>query len=136
MFVRRYNKKLDLIPDADGITIDIVDAFSRLNFVRDIKSKRSGDVNYFISVLLITNEESLSGSELNEIFHMTEYISYENNRYKIDYNSILEEGKPRYHQVQIELASWNDKFYFTVCLDFRCSTLDSLSSIAEIKKLH
>ena len=118
MFVARYNKKLHLIPEADGITIDIIDAFSRLEFVKDIKLKCSKSPKYYIQVLLITDKELLGAPQLKELFNMIKYIDFGTTRYKIDYMNKLEEGKLRYRNVQIELASRNDKEFFTVDITF------------------
>ena len=45
---------------------------------------------------------------------MIDYISYDTTRYKIDYKSEVENKKLKYKNLQLELASWDSKVFFTI----------------------
>ena len=119
MFTKRYSKKLEEIPENDGILIDSFDAFANLEFVESIKVNRKAPKN-LIDFLLLINKSSLNTSDLNDLLGMIDYISYETTRYKIDFNSRVDNKVLKYQNVQLELASWNSKVFFTIGI--RCTS--------------
>ena len=113
MFTKRYSKKLEEIPENDGILIDSFDAFTNLEFVESIKVNRKDPKN-LIDFLLLIDKSSLNTSDLNDLLSMINYISYDTTRYKIDYKSEVENKKLKYKDLQLELASWDSKVFFTI----------------------
>ena len=62
LFIKRYAKKLEMVPEIDGILIDSFDAFANLEFVESIKVNRKTPKN-LIDFLLLINKSSLTTSD-------------------------------------------------------------------------
>lgn len=116
MFTKRYSKKLEEIPENDGILIDSFDAFARLKFVDFIKINKKKTKNS-VYVELVINKVVLTISDLNELLIMVDFISYETVRYKIDFKSCVDNKVLKYQNIQLELASWNNKVFFTIGIE-------------------